>query len=342
MNKRGKHFSSRLVIAIFVVVTTFSFSDPASARRSRPWYAQPRTARISKNSAGWNKQGKDDSFHFFTTSISGGYSLFLNSSDYINLVGGGGGAFTLGYEFRKPSKTVWFSIAAEYQLLSSSLGLNYPIFDRWINDSEGRLAMYHYDMIDGRDRQMAMSVSVPLMAGYYKKHFYIGAGPKFGYFFWGKAGTSLDYKTHATYDRYIDEYVDMPNHYYTNNSASANSSMKFNSFSVSLCFETGYEIMNFSKSKRTYWQNKYRQMDWIYILKLGVYAEYGFLDINGESPSGTAYAYDETNPFQLIVKPFYTTETPTSMKLNPFYAGVKLTFMFTAVCGRCRGKAKIF
>lgn len=312
-------------------------------KRGKPWYAHSRNTHISWRARGWNKKGKNDNEHYFATSLSGGYSLFVNGSKDVVLKGFVGSAATVGYEFRKPSKHVWFSMAAECQMLTSSIGLSYPIFDRWINDSEGRLAMYHYDMIESKDRQNTWSVSVPIMIGYFTKGFYVGAGPKLGYFFDGHAKNDLDYKTHATYDRYIDEYEDMPNHYYTYNSVnSGREKMKFSSISFALCVEAGYEVMHKEDSRKIYWKNKYRRFDFIYRLKLGLYAEYGFLDINGNAASGTVNTYDATNPFRLIVKPFYTTESPSDRALRPFYAGVKLTFMVTAICDRCRGRAKVF
>jgi len=297
---------------------------------------------VNRRGKGINHRARKYPDNFIAASVSGGYSNMFTYDKVAQPIGLAGATFGFGYEMHARNENFWWSVMGEIEYLTSSLAINNEAGDRWIHDNENYLAVIHYDINRWRDYQQYLFASVPVMLGYRDKRFYVGAGPKFMFCTMGHATNSLNYTTYATYDRYCDDFVDMPNHYYTNYTSTGSSKLKFNSFNLALCFEIGstifdqtYDVVNPKEKKKHSFNPRL-------IMKLGFYAEYGFLNLNNSSGGGNIVTVRADEAHTLDVIPLFTSGSMTNNTVNPFYAGVKLTILYTHHCRNCHGKAKVF
>ncbi len=261
-------------------------------------------------------------FHNITLSMSGGYSAFLSNYEGTEVQGSAGATLGFGYEYN--FRAFWLSLGFEGQLLNSNLSI---LGDRSITntllDTELDEVTYKYDIYSWYDQQMAGYVNFPIMLGASFNGFYIGAGAKVGMSFYGSAASSIKYETSATYDRFIEDFENMPDHFYDvyGNSSSRNTI----SFlpKLSAIGEIGYEVWNVPSSE---------SLKTPITLKIGLYVEYGLNTIFTNENTDITYTISEVDPSQIYLNPYYTSVPTTTSSGNidilPLYVGLKATFMF--------------
>lgn len=290
-------------------------------------------------------------FHYLTLSLGGGYSsIFSNIGDAPATLGGqfnapmtgvtvpGGGGATLGIGYEYCYRAFWLSLGVEGQLITSSINGYIDSLRVPMTDTEGDPYTHHYITHRWRDNQMAAYVNIPFMLGFNSGGFYAGVGAKFGISVYGQAVGNMKYHSIGTYDQFIGNFEGMPNHFFGEYDAAPENKGKPTKLAfkpnVALIAELGYEIYSAEATKKT--------LPWR--MKLGVYGEYGFMNILPDNEGRSLLDFSE-NPAQLVVNPFYLTDGMYQMngdgtyKLdgggnnvsavgNPFHVGVKLTFMF--------------
>lgn len=279
-------------------------------------------------------------FHYLSLPISVGYSNyyapgFKNEVSTYKNPGLVGATLGIGYEYRY--RLFWMSMHLEGQVLTSRLRPGITQMDTMMIDTDSyydqtkRENAYHYKFSSWRDDQLGVYGCFPLMFGLRFNAFYFGVGAKVGYCFYGTSTPKAEYTTSATYDRYIVDFEDMPNHFLTQYGSGLTNdgqdiSINFN-LNVAAIAEIGYEVYHSEGSKTV--------RPWI--LKLGAYAEYGFLtayrsgDVKPqfevkeiELPDGTK----AQDPSQLLLRPFYKAHNTNDVSIAPLYVGAKLTFLF--------------
>ncbi len=261
---------------------------------------------------------KHPEFHYLTLSLGAGGSETLTDYDNMKSKFGFGGLFGFGYEYH--FRAFWLSLGVEGQLFQSGFlpamndTMHYSMYD-----TEGEKMTYHYAINKRGDMHRAVYLNVPVMIGFNVKGFYLGAGAKAGLSLYGRAKSDVDYTTSATYDRFIDDFINMPNHYYTNYSNSGVHKMKFEPM-VSVIGEVGYEVVSFSTGK----EDDSNPI----IFRIGAYAEYGLFNMVKSSGSGPLFEIDQTDPSQVTLYPYFTTVSTEGHKSIPLSVGVKATFMF--------------
>ena len=297
---------------------------------------------VDRRGKGINHRARKFPDNFIAVSVSGGYSNMV-TYDKIDLpIGLAGGTFGFGYEMHGRNPNFWWSVMGEAEYLTSSLTINNEAGDRWIHDNENYLAIMHYDINHWNDFQQYFFLSLPVMVGYRMPGFYVGGGVKFMYCTYGHATNTLNYTTSATYDRYCDDFVDMPNHYYTNYTSTGSSKLNFNKFNAAICFEIGTTVLDRTydvvkpKNKKMHTYNPRLMM------KLGFYAEYGFLNLNSGTGNASLVTIRNDEAHTLDVAPLFVSSAMTNRTVNPFYAGIKLTILYNRHCRNCQGKAKVF
>ena len=140
-------------------------------------------------------------------------------------------------------------------------------------DDEGDKLNYIYRQTDRRDAYTSLSLQVPVMIGMHFDHFYMAAGVKVGISFLGSNSVKTNISSAGDYEKFIDEFSDMPEHlYYNNLSFSKHGSTSF-SPSVMPHFEIGYVFGDFHHASgfdvpRT--KNLYR---------LGLFVDYGIMNL---------------------------------------------------------------
>lgn len=283
-------------------------------------------------------------FHYLSLPISFGYSSFYSPKfkdevSTFKVPGKVGVTLGLGYEYRY--RMFWMSMHLEGQLLTGRLRPGITSIDTLMYDTDveysapDRLNKYTYHISKWHEDQLALYGCFPLMFGIRMNAFYMGIGAKFGYSFHATSTPTFEYSTTSHYDRYYDDFHDMPNHSLTGYEAEydeASTKFDFN-FNVAAIAEIGYEVYHFEGSKRV--------LPWI--LKVGAYAEYGvftayenksgepvdheltyklYIDPISQVPTG------EYDPSHLVITPYYRAHSTKNVPINPLYVGVKATFLF--------------
>ena len=98
-------------------------------------------------------------------------------------------------------------------MLTANSMFNIDNFDVPIYDTQGKLATMHYQVGTIDERTRLFYASIPIMFGYHNCGFYIGAGAKIGLPIVPTVKSQYTYTTTATYSEYIEDFVNMPNHY---------------------------------------------------------------------------------------------------------------------------------
>jgi len=153
--------------------------------------------------------------------LYGGYSTLLGKSSRMIVPGSLGAGLDIGYEYREGQ--VWLAGGAELSYLSSTCKSDIQIENIHFQDTRLTNAIMKYTMLSSRQEMQNMGVAkLYFMAGYctgnhMKSGWYAGGGVKIGSQFDLYNTTKVSYQTQAEYDRYIEDYKDMPNHYYTTN-----------------------------------------------------------------------------------------------------------------------------
>lgn len=141
-------------------------------------------------------------------------------------------------------------------------------------------------------------------------------GTKIGYNLFAKTKTTRDYTTYATYKQYFEDFRDMPNHYYTNYSASANENLHMH-IPLSIIGEIGYDVL-YGYSVKNYGRDK--------VFRVGVYCEWGLLNAMSNNTDSSLFETDSGHPTQLKVYSYYNHKA-IMHKIWPISAGIKLTLV---------------
>lgn len=261
--------------------------------------------------------------HFLTLSGGAGYStLFENVPELISF-GSVAGTIDLGYEYR--IKGFWLNIAVELQYLSATSTFNISGTEKWIYDTQGKLALMHYDFDQSFDKQEFFFVNLPVMLGYYYRGLYLGVGAKVGYCIRAKESTTLRYTTSATYQQYIDNFNGMGDHNYTTYATSASESLN-SKYKLSAIAEIGYDVLAYSREM----EHTNRSG-----LKISVVAEYGLNNLINTNAELPLYSFNEKNAAELFIHPFYNTIAAQSYRIHPFYVGMRIAWIFNIETKNC-------
>ncbi len=263
--------------------------------------------------------------HYLSLSASGGYYSLLENISEIKTVGGGGVTLGVGYEFRY--NKLFLSGGIDFQYGASTL--IYQGFDvhRELLDTQGKPVSFHYYVDEYRDTQHDLRIGVPIMIGFCTNGIYGGVGVKFSYAPRTITTPSVTYETTGSYSQYIDDFADMPNHFYTKYTAPGRSEviMKPQGHVIA---ELGYDILNRER------MNNYALCS---VLKIAAYAEYGLNScMSGTDHNGVLYGFDETNPVQLTVNSYYAQRDLSKARIVPLYVGIKVTFMLRIKTANCQ------
>jgi hypothetical protein len=261
--------------------------------------------------------------HHIGISAGVGYGAIWDNYHEIRSVGDVSGAFGVEYEMRIGG--FWMSLGPELQYLQGLSLFNTTGTDVKIRDTYGVEAMYHYEFDRGEDRWRMVFVNLPITLGYYNSGFYIGAGAKVGYSVWGNERTDLKYTTTGTYEEYIDDFMQMANHSYSTYTSTISEPLS-NRFKVSVIGEIGYDVLS-------WYRNSTRNVT--SGLKISACVEYGLNNLVGGGRDVPLYVINDANASELALSPFYTSRAGNTHRINPFYAGIKLTWLLCIKTKSC-------
>ncbi len=255
--------------------------------------------------------------HYFTLSVTGGYSSFLHAIPKSSPCGFVGGGFGLGYEYRK--KSFYMSIGLDAMSLNSVTKVNNYESSVEAFDTENELVTYNYRFNEWKDNQYSAYVNMPLIFGYNSKTLYVGAGIKFGMPIWGSTKTYAQYSTAGVYEQYIGEFENIPNHFYSDYESTAAPEDLVLGPNFAAIFEIGGNVWTRKPKKRG---------DGQIVIKLGAYVEYGCMNILKKTPYRDDFVIDPANVSQITMTPLFNSTASLNQSLTPLYVGIKATFLF--------------
>lgn len=278
------------------------------------------------------RQIRDSHRDFIYLNGNIGYQTFLNQEPMLKNAPGVGLEFGAGYHMYHNHFILSVGLEGHYgrynikPLAESRTFPNTP-------DSQGDIMTLNADIYDRKDMMDVMDLQVPLLLGGEWKHFYMKAGVKAGLNVAGTAVTKAKVTTTGTYDRFVDDFGNMPNHQFLTDQQVRSDKQKI-SFNpqVYATAEIGYRLggvytgtgADIPRSKVRYY--------------VAAFAEYGILDMHKAAGLGEAMtphqAADGSYTFQ--VNPAYNSYTFRDAKMNNLLAGVKFTVMFELPkAGKC-------
>jgi len=261
--------------------------------------------------------------HYGSLSFRGGYHSLLEKFDDLTTQGGGQLGISGGYELRYS----WFFLSAGVDVsywMSDAQTKAYK-FDRNMYDTQGKPMTFHYDLAPSTEHSYGLTAAVPIMVGVNYNGFYAGAGVSVGYHILSRNRVSRAYTGYATYDQYFEDFVDMPNHFYTNYKVSNDEPLKM-TIPVKLIGEIGYDVL-YGYSYSSYSRDK--------VLKIGAYVEYGLMNAFSNKQDGPLWSLNEAHPLQLNVYSYYTNKATTTYKVIPMSVGVKITLLLRIPTRSC-------
>lgn len=263
---------------------------------------------------------------YFYLGVSGGYSVLSGKVSPMDVDGSLNLGGHLGYEYRHG--LFLLRASANVQSLKSRCSTPISIPDMIIDDQVGTDATMHYEMKSPlEERLTCLLLGVGVMAGYSQNSnnsnnqfnrgggggFYILGGLNFTLLPKFYSDVSLDYSTTATYSKYIDDYEDMPNHYYSEQHSEDRVNLVKNNATVLLMIsaELGWE---FVLGKCDY-------------LKLGAFCDVGVTNIMYDwknSKATESYYPNHDNISQILVSSYYLNQAMKDKYVIPFMVGLRL------------------
>ena len=81
-----------------------------------------------------------------------------------------------------------------------------------MRDTEGDIFNMHVHVDKSRDLAHMVNLNIPLLVGGEWGRFYFLVGPKVSLNLYGSTSSVAQITTYGEYDRYYDDFYDMPNH----------------------------------------------------------------------------------------------------------------------------------
>ena len=270
------------------------------------------------------KQKNVLSKHYLSLSGSVGYYSLLEDIPDVQTRGGASGALGIGYELRY--NKFWLGAGVDMQYGSSTMTTAGYSIDRTIYDTQGKAVQYHYNVLSHTDTQHNLRVGMPLLVGFYTNGVYGGAGVRVSIVPYTFTTPSMTYITRGSYDKYIDDFEDMPNHFYTEYTTRGRSELKLLT-QASVIAELGYDILNKER------MNSYALCS---VLKVALYAEYGLNScMRGVTSESETYDVDKSNPSLLIPSSYYAHKDLRQSRIVPLFVGIKVTFLLRIKTADC-------
>lgn len=262
----------------------------------------------ARGRSGWS----GDNYHFAYLSGAAGYTMLDMHSPNAIPSGDWGGTVGLGYEFRNSG--FWTSVGAQFSLHRSSLALAAYREDAEGFATNGDPVTFHYDVTQS-DAHRWNAIDVPVLFGYYKYGFYLGAGAKVGYYLRPETHSVGTYELSALHHQTNLTFANMPNHGYTTYDYDAVTTARLTP-QVALIGEIGYDLLSSVPTRSAI----------CHVLKLGFYFEYGLNTVCAASRTESTIVPDAQNATQATVLPYTHIAAARHERIAPYLTGIRLTY----------------
>jgi hypothetical protein len=248
---------------------------------------------------------------------AGLYRLNIDNS-VVTTFNGTGVAAGLGYEMHR--KKFIFQVGGEFQLGNSSMEMRDFSFDIELFDTEGERYTGHYLFTSNTDHYRTGMVNVPFMLGLHLgSRMYFLAGGKIGVHIFTKSTTVSQVESSGTYHNLIDDFGNMPNHYFGIKDEITTFDVLFKS-NFSFSAEVGiYLSKPTPKTLQSTLKTAYR---------VSVFADYGLANLYDNAIAGPSYINKMGDSgYQPAKNSFVMTRKFDIQEVKNFYVGLKLTLL---------------
>ena len=263
-----------------------------------------------------------ETYHFVSLHADAGYSALLHS--IAGHAPSAGMNTNLGIDYRLYHNNFLFSIGAEgmYELNANRMEDHDEVIP--MIDTEGDLFNMHLHVDKSKDISHMVNINIPLLMGGEWGRFYFLIGPKFSINVYGATSSSSMVTTYGEYDRYYDDFYDMPNHQFVTGLPvkSMPLPMKWN-FNILAHAELGGRIGHMFKHKQfRLHPDKVR-------MYLAAYADFGLLNIHVNNGGAPIFEYRETDKgVQFYSQPLMLSNIADGATFRNLNVGLKFTVAF--------------
>lgn len=263
-----------------------------------------------------------ETYHFMSLHGDAGYSALLHTiSGQKPAVGMNA---NIGVEYRLFHNNFLFSAGVEgmYELNANrleDLDVSIPMID-----TEGDLFDMHVLVGKSRDVTHMVNLNIPLLMGGEWGRFYFLLGPKFSINLYGATSSSAEVTTYGEYDRYYDDFYDMPNHQFMNaqSVSSVTMPLKWN-MNIMAHLEIGGRINHMFKHKQ------FRINPDKVRMYLAAYADFGLLNLHTNQGGAPLFGYRETDEgVQFFIQPLLVSNLADGAVFRNLNVGIKYTIAF--------------
>lgn len=241
----------------------------------------------------------------------------FKSKDVFKQYGGPGVELGVGYEVHK--NHFLFNVGVDFEYLYSFDAFNAFTGTRTnLVDTEGDpIKNMFYDFHDFTNTNNYAYVNIPIGIGFNTQAMYGFVGAKVGINVLGTTTSSIQYRTAAEYDRFIDPFTGMPDHFlkdFTTESKSEELKLLPN---IAAQAELGFNIGGKRFKKGT--SIRYR---------IGLFCEYGLMNVhNNKAPKKAWISYTNPHP-ELMLTPVLNAFDMKKNDVLPLFVGVRYTILF--------------
>jgi len=230
----------------------------------------------------------------------------------------------IGVDYRLYHNNFIFSAGVEGMYDLNVNSLEAMDFSLPMIDTEGETFNMHVLVDQSRDLAHMVNLNIPILLGGEWGRFYFMVGPKVSLNLYGSTSTSAKVTTYGEYERYYDDFYDMPNHQFESDQKMSSASMplKWN-MNVMAHAEIGGRIGHMFRHKQ------FRINPDKVRMYLAVYADFGLLNLHVAGEGKPQFEYRETDHgVQFYVQPFMLSNEAANAVFRNLNVGIKYTVAF--------------
>lgn len=264
-----------------------------------------------------------ETHHFVALHGDLGYSALLHTIPGQRAAAGVNANMGIDYRFFRNNFILSVGAEGMYELNSNNLkavDMTVPMMD-----TEGDLFQMHVMMDKSRDRSHMVNLNIPLLIGGEWKRFYFLLGPKVSINMYGSTSSKAEYTTFGEYERYYDDFYEMPNHQFESGRKMSSSSIKMKwNFNILAHAEIGARIGHMYKHQM------FRLNPDMIRMYVALYADFGVLNLHSASKTDVGtFGYRETDEgVQFYVQPLMLSNLASGAVFRNLNVGVKFTVAF--------------
>jgi hypothetical protein len=202
-------------------------------------------------------------------------------------------------------------------------------------DTEGDFFQMHLHVDKSRDLSHMVNLNIPLLMGGEWGRFYFLIGPKFSINVYGATSSSAMVTTYGEYERYYDDFYDMPNHQFITGLPVKSEPLKMKwNFNILAHVEIGGRVGHMFKHKQ------FRINPDKVRMYLAAYVDFGVLNLHTVQGGAPVFGYQETDHgVQFYSQPLMISNLANGVTFRNLNVGIKYTIAFE---GRQRKKSYIY